>query len=351
MEHLKRWRSAVATFVLIGVLATATAFASYSHNLWIWGNNDPRQGALGLGSQAYVYSDPFGYPSGPTYIMTKIDGIGGGYCIAGFNDGGWCADNAHDNGLGAWRSEAGMKLNIVPIGCYSASVKVYISGQIYESRSTDRCFADPPPSNDPEGEPSPTPIVIATGASQAYKFTKPAAGVTFDVNADGQPELISWTEAGADVAFLALDRNGNGRIDDGSELFGDFTLPGASNGFQALRLLAGTTAGSLTASNPLFAQLLLWHDRNHDGVSQAGELSPASATLEAIGLGYTVASRQDGSGNLFKYQGWARRASAGAVSASGDNIVWGTGSKATAADRAAVAREFKIYDVVLTTVQ
>ena len=50
----------------------------------------------------------------------------------------------------------------------------------------------------------------------------------FDIDGDGVPEQISWTEADSDVAFLALDRDGDGRITSGKELFGNHTLPGVT---------------------------------------------------------------------------------------------------------------------------
>lgn len=58
--------------------------------------------------------------------------------------------------------------------------------------------------------------------------------MVFDLDADGSPDRTAWTAAGAQLAFLAGDRNGTGQIDDGSELFGNHTWKGARNGFEAL---------------------------------------------------------------------------------------------------------------------
>jgi hypothetical protein len=170
-------------------------------------------------------------------------------------------------------------------------------------------------------------------------LSKPQDGVLFDLDSDGVAEQLSWTKPDADVAFLAIDRNGNGAIDNGTELFGNYTTPGVPNGFAALRSLGGINGdGMVDRDDALFASLLLWHDRNHNGISEADELSPAADTLAAIGLGYTYSNRRDGAGNLYSFEGWAKRAEAGR-----------TGRDNPSKDewKSRGAREFRIYDVFL----
>jgi hypothetical protein len=188
-----------------------------------------------------------------------------------------------------------------------------------------------------------SPIVIATGKGQRYKLSSAAEGVTFDVDADGTPEQVSWTLANDDVAFLAIDRNGNGAIDDGAELFGNHTLAGARNGFEALQnmnmaLNGGVRSGRIDSTEPLYSKLLLWTDRNHNGVSEPSELRPFSDLFSAIIPAWTNANRKDGNGNQFRYEGWVF-----ARSKSGQN------KPESALD--ANARRRTVYDVYLVKQQ
>ena len=108
------------------------------------------------------------------------------------------------------------------------------------------------------------------------------SGPLFDHNGDGIKQATGWLSA--DDALLVLDRNGNGLIDNGQELFGDSTpLQGggtAEHGYTALAELDGNGDGVVDASDAQFADLRLWRDLNQDGISQANELS----TLDELGV-------------------------------------------------------------------
>jgi len=124
--------------------------------------------------------------------------------------------------------------------------------------------------------------------------------VMFDLNGDGTREAFTWTKAGTDVAFLALDVNRNGIIDDGRELFGDAT---ARNGFEALRSLDVNRDGAITAADPAWLELLLWTDWDHDGRSRPHELAAvATSGITSLGLNYHETRREDRGGNAFRFQ-------------------------------------------------
>ncbi len=132
----------------------------------------------------------------------------------------------------------------------------------------------------------------------------------FDIDADGDLDNIGWTRSGGDIGFLALDRNQNGKIDNGSELFGSHTpLPSgqiAKNGFEALISFdqfthGGNNNGVIDPGDTVWPVLLLWIDDNHNGRSEISEIYHLNTfDLKSISLDFLVHNRQDALGNLFK---------------------------------------------------
>jgi len=142
-----------------------------------------------------------------------------------------------------------------------------------------------------QDQPCDTPLVLAFH-DEPVGFTR-AAG-EFDLSGLDASLRTDWVSA--ETPWLAMDRDGNGRIDDGRELFGSMTqLPAggrALNGFAALAALDDDHDGQITARDAAFEHLVLWRDADQDRRSSPGELVAAKdAGLLAIRLDYDVAPR------------------------------------------------------------
>jgi hypothetical protein len=139
-----------------------------------------------------------------------------------------------------------------------------------------------------------TPLVVAFDG-QPVQFT---SGGAFAFQ-PGHTVATDWPTA--TTPWIALDRNGNGSIDAGTELFGtDTVLPGganAVNGFVALAALDANGDGMIDARDPMFSALVLWTDSDGDQRSAPGELTLLASRIVSISLAASLDARCDARGN------------------------------------------------------
>lgn len=151
-----------------------------------------------------------------------------------------------------------------------------------------------------------SPLFLNFGTG-SYVLTAPAQGVSFDMDGDGDLEQTAWTLPDANQGFLCMDRNENGSIDGGAELFGTATLAQggapALNGFEALAVLDVNGDGKISPLDAAWSELRIWTDVNHDGVAQSTELHRLeSLSIDDLELNYQWTGRRDRNNNLFRYQ-------------------------------------------------
>lgn len=146
----------------------------------------------------------------------------------------------------------------------------------------------------------PTPLVLAFDREPVQYTAATSQG--FDLIGDGSVRASDWPTAS--TPWLALDRDANGSIDGGAELFGSAvalaTGARAKHGFEALAELDENLDGRIDALDARFGELSVWADVDADRSSDRGELTRAidgARRLVSIDLGYVVAPVCDARGN------------------------------------------------------
>ncbi len=193
--------------------------------------------------------------------------------------------------------------------CNDSNINFHPGAYLY-CVAEDRNCNNVPDYNEEGCDPS-TPIIIDINGD-GFDLTNAKNGVNFDLNNDGTPERLSWTSTNSDDAWLGLDQDGNGRIDNGAELFGSATPQNdppqgkSRNGFLALAE-HDNGDGQIDNRDSIFSRLRLWQDSNHNGISEPNELHTlADLGIAVLDLDYKESKRTDENGNQFRYRAKVR---------------------------------------------
>ena len=161
-----------------------------------------------------------------------------------------------------------------------------------------------------EAEKTQSPIVIDMNGDGVKTVAK-GGHVYFDHDGNGFAENTGWVDS--NDALLVLDRNQNGLIDNGGELFGSNTMLAsgekAKNGFEALAEYDENQDGIINKNDSIWSKLQLWQDKNQNGLVDDDELTFLSdSQITSINVSYQNKNKTDEHGNVHRESGqvtWA----------------------------------------------
>jgi hypothetical protein len=126
-----------------------------------------------------------------------------------------------------------------------------------------------------------SPLVLDLNGDGVHTVGK-SAGVAFDLDGSGHVHNVGWVSASD--GFLALDRNHDGKINSGAELFGTAFRKEDGNtardGFDALQSLDSNSDGVIDSQDGAYNELSVWVDGNQNGATDPGELQ----SLDSLGI-------------------------------------------------------------------
>jgi hypothetical protein len=154
-----------------------------------------------------------------------------------------------------------------------------------ESTTADGCYRS-----------QPSPIIINLGQNSQVKMTSAEAGVDFDLAGLGLPQRLGWTPVNPDAGWLIRGTT----VINGQQLFGNLNPQAPpldpsepDNGYRALRLFDENNDGQITSADAIWSELHIWFDRNHDAITQAGEVvSLAESGIESLSLSYKTVGKK-----------------------------------------------------------
>lgn len=155
-------------------------------------------------------------------------------------------------------------------------------------------------------ENNPSPLILDLDGDGKVETTRSTNGTHFDHDGNGFAESTGWV--GKDDGLLVRDINGNGQVDDGTELFGNNSVLSsgekAANGFEALKDLDSNNDGVFNSQDTAWNEVKVWKDANQNGIVDNGELlTLEQVDVSGINLDYSNLISYDGNNNAHRQQG------------------------------------------------
>jgi hypothetical protein len=121
-----------------------------------------------------------------------------------------------------------------------------------------------------------------SGNGRIDTVSNSSSNITFDWDDSGYQKQVEWLNT--QDAFLALDRNLDGRIDTGSELFSNSKLADSVKGTRSLNWVDADANGLINANDPVYNALRVWRDLNGNGIADTGSGSQELQSLSGVGI-------------------------------------------------------------------
>ncbi|TPK99063.1 MULTISPECIES: type I secretion C-terminal target domain-containing protein, partial [unclassified Mesorhizobium] len=258
------------------------------------GSYTPPTPASALANAGYVtftYTKTLGAGNEIDYVAHYVDGTSESF-ISGSGDTGKTIQSSTGKDI-AWvdvydvSTPGGFKLNLSAIGVVSTSVDhtIPFTLQLTDGDGDTTTTANFSVHVKDGLVPNlATPVVLDLNHDGIHTTDLTHSTVSFDYNGDGVASKTAWVDTHDGI--LAIDLNGDGKVNNGSEIVFTQHAPGAATDLAALEQLYDTNHdGKLTAADHDFAQFGVWQDANGNGVSDPGEFkSLAALGIVEIGL-------------------------------------------------------------------
>jgi hypothetical protein len=150
-----------------------------------------------------------------------------------------------------------------------------------------------------------SPLILDLNNDGIQTSSLANSNIYFDFDANGHAQRTGWVDK--NDGLLVLDKNHNGIIDNGNELFGNNTQLAngqtATDGFTALADIDSNHDGKIDSLDAQFNNLRIWQDANSNGITDAGELlTLTQAGIKSLNVNYNNTASNN-NGNTDQQQG------------------------------------------------